>query len=98
MAFPLHLKYPKEGYHKILTSSLTEGSPLLTRSKKVAQWNSKLNGFCYLKCFTCKSRATIANVLGPFPMGQEINCFRVYEHSNAHQILTDTTGPHAYHY
>ncbi len=47
--FPLQLKYPEEGYHKVLTSSLMEGLPLLTWSKKVAQWNSKLNGFCYLK-------------------------------------------------
>ncbi len=27
--FPLCLKYPEEGYHRILISSLTEGSPLL---------------------------------------------------------------------
>jgi len=35
-AFPLHLKYSEEGYHKILLSSLTKGSPLLTWSTKVA--------------------------------------------------------------
>ena len=34
--FLLELKYPEEGYYKILTSSLTKGSPLLTWSKKVA--------------------------------------------------------------
>ncbi len=33
--FPLHLKYPEEGYYKILLSSLTKGSPL-TWSKKAA--------------------------------------------------------------
>ena len=36
-AFPLCLKYPEEGYNKVLIASLYEGSPLLTWSKKVAQ-------------------------------------------------------------
>jgi hypothetical protein len=35
-AFPLCLKYPEEGYNKILITSLYKGSPLLTWSKKVA--------------------------------------------------------------
>jgi len=51
-AFPLHLKYQEEGYNQILLNSLYNGSLLLTWSKKVTQWNSKLNGFCYLKQFT----------------------------------------------
>jgi len=34
-AFPLHLKYPEEGYNKVLVDSLYEGSLLLTWSKKV---------------------------------------------------------------
>jgi len=97
-AFPLHLKYPEEGYHRILISSLTEGLPLLTWSKKVAQWNSKLNGFCYLKKFTHKSRATIANVLGPFPKGEAVSRFKAFEHSDIKKIHIDSTAPHAYHY
>ena len=98
MAFPLHLRFPKEGYHKILIFTLHHGFPTLTWSKKVAQWNSKLNGFCYLKRFTRKSQATIADVLGPFPTGQHISCFREYEHNNARDLLTNTTSPCAYHY
>jgi hypothetical protein len=35
-AFPLCLKYPEEGYNKVLLDSLYEGSPLLIWSKKVA--------------------------------------------------------------
>jgi hypothetical protein len=35
-AFPLRLKYPEEGYNKVLIASLYEGSPLLMWSKKVA--------------------------------------------------------------
>jgi hypothetical protein len=68
-AFPLCLKYLEEGYNKVLLNSLHEGPPLLIWSKKVAQWNSKLNGFCYLKHFTRCSHAIIANILGPFPKG-----------------------------
>jgi hypothetical protein len=97
-AFPLRLKYPEEGYNKVLIASLHEGSPLLTWSKKVAQWNSKLNGFCYLKRFTRRSRAIIANVLGPFPEGQKVRQFAAFEHSNANHLHVDTTGPRTYHY
>jgi hypothetical protein len=97
-AFPLRLRYPEEGYNKVLIESLYEGSPLLTWSKKVAQWNSKLNGFCYLKRFTRKSRAIIANVLGPFPEGQKVCQFAAYEHTNTQHLYTDTTGPRTYHY
>jgi hypothetical protein len=97
-AFPLRLKYPEEGYNKVLTESLYEGSPLLVWSKKVAQWNSKLNGFCYLKRFTHKSRAIIANVLGPFPEGQKVCQFAAFEHTNTQHLYTDTTGPRTYHY
>jgi hypothetical protein len=70
--FPLHLKYLEKGYNKVLITSLYEGSPLLMWSKKVAQWNSKLNGFCYLKHFICCSCAIITNILGPFPKGQKV--------------------------
>jgi hypothetical protein len=97
-AFPLRLKYPEEGYNKVLIASLHEGSPLLTWSKKVAQWNSKLNGFCYLKRFTRRSRAIIANVLGPFPEGQKVRQFAAFEHSNANHLHIDATGPQTYHY
>jgi hypothetical protein len=97
-AFPLRLPYADKGYHQILTTSLFEGTPLVKWSKKVAQWNSKLNGFCYLKCFTRKSRATIANCLGPFPKGSEIRSFLAFEHNNAKDIITDTTSPRTYHY
>ncbi len=97
-AFPLWLKYLEEEYHKILTSSLTEGSPLLMWSKKVAQWNSKLNGFCYLKQFTWKSQVTIANILGPFPKGKDIKWFEAFEHNNAQKFQIDHLGPQSYHY
>ena len=97
-AFPLRLKYPEEGYNKVLIASLYEGSPLLTWSKKVAQWNSKLNGFCYLKRFTRRSRAIIANVLGPFPEGQKVRQFAAFEHSNTYNLHMNTTGPRTYHY
>ena len=97
-AFPLCLKYPEEGYNKVLIASLHEGSPLLTWSKKVAQWNSKLNGFCYLKRFTRCSRAIIANVLGPFPEGQKVHQFVAFEHTNTNNLHVDTTGPRTYHY
>jgi hypothetical protein len=97
-AFPLHLKYLEEGYNKVLITSLYEGSPLLTWSKKVAQWNSKLNGFCYLKRFMRRSHAIIANVLGPFPEGQKVRQFAAFEHTNAIHLLVDTTGPRTYHY
>jgi hypothetical protein len=85
-AFPLHLKYPEEGYNKVLIASLYEGSPLLTWSKKVAQWNSKLNGFCYLKRFTRRSCAIIANVLGPFPEGQKVRQFGAFEHTDTNNV------------
>jgi hypothetical protein len=98
IAFPLRLPYADKGYHQILTTSLFEGTPLVKWSKKVAQWNSKLNGFCYLKQFTRHSRATIANCLGPFPKGSEIQKFMVFKHDNARDIITDTTGPRTYHY
>jgi hypothetical protein len=97
-AFPLCLKYPEEGYNKVLIASLYKGSPLLTWSKKVAQWNSKLNGFCYLKCFTRRSCAIITNVLGPFSAGQKVCRFVAFEHSNANNLHIDTTGPQTYHY
>jgi hypothetical protein len=97
-AFPLRLKYPEEGYNKVLVESLYEGSPLLIWSKKVAQWNSKLNGFCYLKRFTCKSQAIIANILGPFPEGQKVRQFVAFEHTDTQRLYTDTTGPCIYHY
>jgi hypothetical protein len=97
-AFPLYLKYPEEGYNKILIASLYEGSPLLTWSKKVAQWNSKLNGFCYLKCFTRRSRAIIANILGPFSKGQKVCQFTAFKHTNTNHLHIDTTGPRTYHY
>jgi len=97
-AFPLRLPYADKGYHQILTTSLFEETPLVKWSKKVAQWNSKLNGFCYLKQFTRHSRATIANCLGPFPKGSEIQKFMVFKHDNAKDIITDTTGPCTYHY
>jgi hypothetical protein len=97
-AFPLHLKYPEEGYNKVLIASLYEGSPLLTWSKKVTQWNSKLNGFCYLKRFTCRSRAIITNILGPFPEGQKVRQFVAFEHSNANHLHIDATSPRTYHY
>jgi hypothetical protein len=97
-AFPLRLKYPEEGYNKVLIESLHEGSPLLVWSKKVAQWNSKLNRFCYLKRFTCKSRAIITNVLEPFPEGQKVCQFAAFEHTNTQHLYTDTTGPCTYHY
>ena len=74
-AFPLKLWYPDSGYHQILITSLNENSLLLKWSKKVAQWNSKLNGFCYLKYFTCTSRATIANILEAFPSSKQLECF-----------------------
>jgi hypothetical protein len=96
--FPLGLKYPEEGYNKGLIASLYKGSPLLTWSKKVAQWNSKLNGFCYLKRFTCRSRAIIANLLGPFPEGQKVRQFVAFEHSNTNHLYINTTGPQTYHY
>jgi hypothetical protein len=97
-AFPLCLKYPEEGYNKVLIASLYESPPLLTWSKKVAQWNSKLNGFCYLKHFTRRSRAIIANVLGPFPEGQKVHQFTAFEHTNTNNLHIDTTGPWTYHY
>ena len=97
-AFPLRLKYPEEGYNKVLLDSLYKGSPLLIWSKKVAQWNSKLNGFCYLKCFTCKSHAIIANVLGPFPEGQKVCQFVAFEHTDTQHLYTDTTASRTYHY
>jgi len=97
-AFPLCLKYPEEGYNKVLTESLYEGFPLLIWSKKVAQWNSKLNGFCYLKRFMRKSHAIIANILGPFPEGQKVRQFVAFEHTNTQHLYTDTTGPRTYHY
>ena len=81
-AFPLKLRYPDSGYHQILITSLNEQSPLLKWSKKVAQWNSKLNGFCYLKLFTRISRATIANVLGPFPSGKQLKHFTSFCHTS----------------
>jgi hypothetical protein len=96
--FPLRLKYLEEGYNKVLIASLYEGSPLLTWSKKVAQWNSKLNGFCYLKCFTRRSRAIIANVLGPFPEGQKVRQFVAFEHTDTNNLHIDTTSPRTYHY
>ena len=97
-AFPLRLPYADKGYHQILTTSLFEGTPLVKWSKKVAQWNSKLNGFCYLKQFTRQARATIANCLGPFPKGSEIHSFAAFKHSNASSIITENTGPRTYHY
>jgi hypothetical protein len=97
-AFPLRLKYPEEGYNKVLIASLHEGSPLLTWSKKVAQWNSKLNGFCYLKRFTRCSHAIIANVLGPFPEGQKVRQFVAFEHTDTSHLHIDTTSPQTYHY
>jgi hypothetical protein len=97
-AFPLCLKYPEEGYNKILIASLHEGSPLLMWSKKVAQWNSKLNGFCYLKHFMCYSHAIIANALGPFPEGQKVYQFATFEHTNTNHLHIDTTSPQTYHY
>ena len=97
-AFPLRLPYADKGYHQILATSLFEGTPLVKWSKKVAQWNSKLNGFCYLKQFTRHSRATIANCLGPFPEGSEIQEFMAFKHNNAKDIITDTTGPRTYHH
>jgi hypothetical protein len=97
-AFPLHLKYPEEGYNKVLIASLHEGSPLLTWSKKVAQWNSKLNGFCYLKCFTHRSCAIITNILGPLSEGQKVCQFAAFEHSITNNLHIDTTGPQTYHY
>jgi len=97
-AFPLRLPYADKGYHQILTTSLFEGAPLVKWSKKVAQWNSKLNGFCYLKQFTRHSRATIANCLGPFPRGLEIRQFITFKHDNAKDIITDVTGPRTYHH
>ena len=97
-AFPLHLKYLEEGYNKVLIASLYKGSPLLMWSKKVAQWNSKLNGFCYLKRFMRRSHAIIANVLGPFPAGQKVCQFVAFEHSNANNLHIDTTSPRTYHY
>ena len=97
-AFPLHLKYPEEGYNKVLIDSLYEGSLLLIWSKKVTQWNSKLNGFCYLKRFMHHSHAIIANVLEPFPKGQKVCQFMAFEHTNTQHLYTDTTGPCTYHY
>ena len=97
-AFPLKLRYPDSGYHQILITSLNEHSPLLKWSKKVAQWNSKLNGFCYLKLFTRVSRATIANVLGPFPSGKQLECFAKHHHSSTQHLVTETTGPRKYHF
>jgi hypothetical protein len=97
-AFSLCLKYPEEGYNKVLITSLYEGSPLLMWSKKVAQWNSKLNGFCYLKCFTHRSCAIIANILGPFPEGQKVCQFTAFEHTDTNNLHINTTGPHTYHY
>ena len=97
-AFPLRLKYPEEGYHRSLVTNLENGEPLLKWSKKVVQWSSKLNGFCYLKHFTHQSRATITNILGPFPTGQQLYHFWAFEHSNCQDLLTDTIGTHTYHY
>jgi len=96
--FPLCLKYPEEGYNKVLIKSLYEGSLLLIWSKKVAQWNSKLHGFCYLKRFMRKSCAIIANILGPFPEGQKVRQFAAFEHTDTQHLYTDTTGPHTYYY
>jgi hypothetical protein len=96
--FPLRLKYPEEGYNKVLIASLYKGSPLLMWSKKVAQWNLKLNGFCYLKCFTRRSCTIIANVLGPFLEGQKVCQFVVFKHTNTNNLHVDTTGPRTYHY
>jgi hypothetical protein len=81
-----------------VTASLHKGSPLLMWSKKVAQWNSKLNGFCYLKRFTHRSCAIIANVLGPFPERQKIRQFAAFEHTDTSHLHIDTTGPRTYHY
>jgi hypothetical protein len=92
------LPYADKGYHQILATSLFKGTPLVKWSKKVAQWNSKLNGFCYLKQFMRRSRATIANCLGPFPKGSEIHSFAAFKHSNASNIITENTGPRTYHY
>jgi hypothetical protein len=97
-AFPLCLKYLEKGYNKVLIASLYEGSPLLMWSKKVAQWDSKLNRFCYLKCFMHCSHAIIANVLGPFPKGQKVCQFTAFEHTNTQHLHIDTTGPETYHY
>jgi hypothetical protein len=97
-AFPLCLKYPEEGYNKVLIESFYKGSLLLIWSKKVTQWNSKLNGFCYLKHFMCCSHAIIANVLGPFPEGQKVCQFVAFKHTNTQCLYTNTTGPYTYYY
>ena len=52
----------------------------------------------YLKHFKHKYRAIIANILGPFPKGLEVHKFAAFKHSNAKDILVNTTGPHIYHY
>ena len=97
-AFPLKLRYPDSGYHNVLITSLNEQSPLLKWSKKVAQWNSKLNGFCYLKLFTRISRATIANVLGPFPEGKQLERFANFRHTSTQHLVTESVGPRKYHF
>ena len=97
-AFPLKLRYPDSGYHKVLITSLNKNSPLLKWSKKVAQWNSKLNRFCYLKLFTHISRATIANVLGPFPSGKQLERFANFCHTSTQNLVTKTVGHRKYHF
>jgi hypothetical protein len=97
-AFPLHLKYLEEGYNKVLLASLYEGSPLLTWSKKVAQWNSKLNRFCYMKCFMRCPCAIITNVLEPFPKGQKVCQFVAFKHTDTNNLYINTTSPWTYHY
>jgi hypothetical protein len=51
-----------------------------------------------LKRFTRRSRAIIANVLGPFPEGQKVRQFAAFEHSNTNHLHIDATGPWTYHY
>jgi len=45
-----------------------------------------------------KSRAIIADILGPFPKGQKIHQFAAFEHTDTQHLYTDTTRPRTYHY
>lgn len=98
-AFPLHLKYPKRGYYNFLLSSLYNNeTPIYKWSKKVTQWNSKLNGPCYLKHFMHKYRVVIANILELFSKGSEVYKFIAFKHNNTSDILVNSTGLCTYHY
>jgi hypothetical protein len=45
-----------------------------------------------------KTRATIANILGAFPTGDQVQAFKAFEHTNTHDLITDLINPRFYHY